>query len=69
MDEEKKIHPKGQAEALIEALRKQRLHDGNIAPALKKEAEAGRISQQELTSALATLERAKAEDLYGMKFI
>ena len=62
MDEEKKIHPKGQAEALIEALRKQGLDDGKIA-------EAGRISEEELTSALATLERAKAEDLYGMKFI
>lgn len=69
MGEEKKIHPKGQAEALIEALRKQGLDDGKIAEALKKEAEAGRISEEELTSALATLERAKAEDLYGMKFI
>ena len=54
---------------MIEALRKQGLDDGKIAEALKKEAEAGRISEEELTSALATLERAKAEDLYGMKFI
>ena len=45
MDEEKKIHPKGQAEALIEALRKQGLDYGKIAEALKKEAEAGRISE------------------------
>ena len=57
------------AEALIGELRKAGLDDGKIAEALKQKAAAGEISDEELSAALSALEKAKAEQLFGMKFI